>query len=48
MSLLRDDMNDSLGFLAETLDVLTDDLNGLAEDLREFNEVVMGASNYTM
>ena len=48
MAMLRDDMNDSLGFLAESLDLLVVDLNELAADLIGLNVVVMGASNYTM
>lgn len=48
MALLRDDMNGSLAFLAETLDELVVDLNDLAADFFSLNDIVMGASNYTM
>lgn len=48
MGVLRDEMNDTLGTLAESLDSLVDDLNGLADHLESLNDVVMGASNYTM
>ncbi|CAM9207574.1 unnamed protein product [Ectocarpus sp. 8 AP-2014] len=48
MGELRDEMNDTLGDLADTLDQLVVDLNGLADSLESLNDVVMGASNYTM
>lgn len=48
MGVLRDEMNDTLGDLADTLDQLVVDLNGLADNLESLNDVVMGASNYTM
>lgn len=48
MGELRDDMNDTLGELADTLDVLVIELNNLADNLASLNDVVMGASNYTM
>ncbi|CAM9938114.1 unnamed protein product, partial [Pylaiella littoralis] len=48
MGELRDDMNDTLGELADTLDVLVIELNNLADNLASLNDIVMGASNYTM
>lgn len=48
MGVLRDGMNASLIELADTLDLLVIDLNSLADDLESLNEVVMGASNFTM
>jgi len=47
MRTLRDDMNNTLGTLGDTLEGLVVDLNGLAADINSLNEVVMGASNYT-
>lgn len=47
MGELRDEMNATLGTLADTLDSLVVDLNDLADDLMSLNDVVMGASNYT-
>lgn len=44
---LRDEMNETLGSLADTLDSLVVDLDALAEDLRSLNDVVMGANNFT-
>lgn len=41
-------MNSSLGYLADSLDSLVDELNALAMGLLGLNDVVMGASNYTM
>lgn len=48
MALLRDDMNSSLAVLASTLDVLVEDLFGLAENVGDLNDMIMGANKYTM
>lgn len=47
MEVLRDEMNDTLGALAVTLDELVVDLNDLAADLLSLSDEVMQVNNFT-